>query len=297
MKLANDEVRELAIALVNANAEREVIDILKRYSFWDDPANWRLYSDDENNFRIIGSQQARPEAALVEKLVNSIDARLMGACLRSGIKPDSGDAPQTIWHARKKFFGNIDRTVLANEITLAVTGARGHQQGMPCLTICDTGEGQSPSDVPNTFLSLDRSNKLRIPFVQGKFNMGGTGALMFCGDRKLQLIITRRDPTIVPFANQNDAAASLWSVVIVRRESPPKGPGGRLRWLESIPKPGLKKQWQLRMQFLEQRPLLIVRNVVDVREVGWPNLILVVTKYERALQRVGHSGFDVNVRL
>ena len=30
----------------------------------------------------------------------------------------------------------------------------------------------------DTFLSLNKNNKLRIPFVQGKFNMGGTGAAM-----------------------------------------------------------------------------------------------------------------------
>ncbi len=29
--------------------------------------------------------------------------------------------------------------------------------------------------IPNTFLSIDKNNKLKILFVQGKFNMGGTG--------------------------------------------------------------------------------------------------------------------------
>jgi hypothetical protein len=28
--------------------------------------------------------------------------------------------------------------------------------------------------MPETFLSLEQSDKHRIPFVQGKFNMGGT---------------------------------------------------------------------------------------------------------------------------
>ena len=48
--------------------------------------------------------------------------------------------------------------------------------------------------MPDTFLSLDKSNKLRIPFVQGKFNMGGTGVFEFCGPNGLQLIVTRRNP-------------------------------------------------------------------------------------------------------
>jgi|SRR6516164_1026093 hypothetical protein len=41
-----------------------------------------------------------------------------------------------------------------------------------CFTVSDNGEGQTPDKMPYTLLSLDRSNKLRVPFVQGKFNMG-----------------------------------------------------------------------------------------------------------------------------
>jgi hypothetical protein len=71
-------------------------------------------------------------------------------------------------------------------------------------------------------MSLDRRNKLRIPFVQGKFNFGGTGALMFCGRRKLQLLITRRDPELLAGM---DKRGKHWSLTVVRRESPPEGPG------------------------------------------------------------------------
>jgi hypothetical protein len=68
------------------------------------------------------------------------------------------------------------RRDVARGITLAATGVKG-QEGDPCLTIADQGEGQTPRKFPDTFLSLEKSNKLRIPFVQGKFNMGGTGVL------------------------------------------------------------------------------------------------------------------------
>ena len=46
------------------------------------------------------------------------------------------------------------------------------QAGRPCLTVADQGEGQTPDTFPDTFMSIQRNNKLRIPFVQGKFNMG-----------------------------------------------------------------------------------------------------------------------------
>src|SRR5260370_14375377 len=82
----------------------------------------------------------------------------------------------------------------------------------------DCGEGQTPERMPETLLSLTKSNKLRIPFVQGKFNMGGTGILKFCGRHNLQLVLSRRDQKILP----NGAAKSecQWGFTVVRREDP-----------------------------------------------------------------------------
>lgn len=37
----------------------------------------------------FGNQQSSPEAALVEKLVNSVDARLISACREARIDPES----------------------------------------------------------------------------------------------------------------------------------------------------------------------------------------------------------------
>jgi hypothetical protein len=89
------------------------------------------------------------------------------------------------------------------------------------LTISDAGEGQTPARMPDTFLSLvDKSNKLRIPFVQGKFNMGGTGVLKFCGESSLELILSRRDPEIVARGKENDSTSQRWGFTIVRRERP-----------------------------------------------------------------------------
>jgi len=60
------------------------------------------------------------------------------------------------------------------------------------LTIYDNGEGQHPGEFETTFLSLLQGNKNDIPFVQGKYNMGGTGAIAFCGRKRYQLIGSRR---------------------------------------------------------------------------------------------------------
>jgi hypothetical protein len=110
------------------------------------------------------------------------------------------------------------RTDIARNITLAATGAK-PGEGNPCFTISDRGEGQTPRMLPYTLLSLDKSNKFRIPFVQGKFNMGGTGVLEFCGRNNLQLIVSRRNPTVV--GDNTEYSSDLqWSFTVVRREDP-----------------------------------------------------------------------------
>ena len=60
------------------------------------------------------------------------------------------------------------------------------------MIIYDDGEGQHPENLENTFLSLLRGNKNEIHFVQGKYNMGGSGAIVFCGKKRYQLIGSKR---------------------------------------------------------------------------------------------------------
>lgn len=231
----NEQKRKLCLELMQADREEQVITVLKAAGLWDERRVWRLYGDRENNFSTIGNQQNRPDAALVEKLINSVDARLMHECLARGVNPESPAAPQTIRDAINRFFeagrtagsvysgqvrawDNDMRREIAREITLAATGCKG-QDGDPSLTIADQGEGQTPRKFPDTFLSLEKSNKLRIPFVQGKFNMGGTGVLEFCGRSNLQLILSRRSPRILNghFDHPTDEE---WGFTIVRRENP-----------------------------------------------------------------------------
>lgn len=212
---------DICHSLLSAESEKEVIDILKLHNLWED-SNWKYFGDKENNYSVIGAQQADPVAALVEKLVNSIDAVLMRECHLRGINPQSSKAPESVSTALNNFFGirngnlaNIsaeERTKLAENIGLIATGAR----SKPNYIIFDKGEGQSPESMQTTFLSLSESNKLRIPFVQGKFNMGGTGVFRFCGTKSLQLIISKRHPDL-------NSTSDNWGFTIVRRDDPQNG--------------------------------------------------------------------------
>lgn len=223
-----------------ANSEDEVIDILQEAKLWDETALWRHYGDVENNWGQGGNQQSLAEAALVEKLVNSVDARLVNECLVAGIDPKSDKAPQSIRLAVARFFDHADGKRLAtggyleewddskireiaSGITLCATGIR---PGLS-LTIADVGEGQTPSRIPETILSLARSHKMYIPFVQGQFNQGGTGALRFCGRHNIQFVLSRRNPALLDA--KAPASDSHWGFTIVRRERPTKDANGRRR--------------------------------------------------------------------
>jgi hypothetical protein len=228
--------KSLCLALIHADTEEDVIALLREAGYWDDSDCWRYYGDIENNFSIVGNQQSRPDSALMEKIVNSVDALLMNECLVRGIDPESGKAPTSVRDAVAIFFENVSkpspvhngrvsnwpdskRREVSQRLTLACTG-HSPQKGNPCFTITDEGEGQTLKMIPLTLLSLNRSNKLRIPFVQGKFNMGGTGVLQFCGRHNLQLVVTKRNPKILIDRNPADKTADEWGFTVVGREDP-----------------------------------------------------------------------------
>ncbi|MCD8502986.1 MAG: hypothetical protein LRY71_16705 [Bacillaceae bacterium] len=229
----SNDVKTFALSLAQAESEKEVIKILKDYNYYHVESCWQTFGGNENNFSIIGAQQSTADAALVEKLVNSVDAVLVRKAMEEGIDPTSEEAPKSISKALESFFdlpegnwSNISsgmRNALAQNIQLYATGSK----SVPNYCIVDKGEGQSPNRLPDTILSLSKSNKLRIPFVQGKFNMGGTGALQFCGEENFQLVISKRCSSIKDQFNIYDGvyddSKDDWGVTIVRRSAPKKG--------------------------------------------------------------------------
>ncbi len=237
--MTNNEIKGMALELLHADSEADVMKILKDHGLWDNPNLWRLYGDKEGNWAAVGNQQAVGEAAIVEKVVNSADSRLMLECMRRGIDPESVDAPTSLRDAVAMFYegkraeedeagtlinwASAKRTEAARHITLAATGdhpARGRRPKNMCITIVDQAEGQSPDRLPQTILSLNAKNKQRIRFVQGKFNMGGSGALRFCGQLGLQLVISRRHPDLAKYEYGDDPSVEQWCVTVVRREEP-----------------------------------------------------------------------------
>ena len=231
------EMKHLCMKLLCADTEDKVIALLEQYGYWNNSEVWRPFGDRVDNFSTIGNQSSSADGALVEKLVNSVDAVLTGECWSAGIRPNSPKAPRSIPEAVAQFFygerskastlGNVahwdspTRRLHSQRITLAVTGSRQN----PSITIVDDGEGQTPRSMPKTLLSIDKQNKVDVHFVQGKFNMGGTGALRFCGPNRpegshnLQLVISRRNPNI-KLGDPTDGSSPQWGFTVVRRENP-----------------------------------------------------------------------------
>ncbi|MBE7520329.1 MAG: hypothetical protein HS107_13905 [Thermoflexaceae bacterium] len=214
--------------LLMAEAEGEVTRILSQHDLLSED-DWVPLGAIENNFSIVGVQHSDAGGALVEKLINGIDAVLMAACYEKNLDPESRAAPGSMSEAVERFFGveggrlgtlGKQLGALAEHVQLVATGER----GSPNYLIVDDGEGQTPDKFPETFLSLVRSNKLRIPFVQGKFNSGGTGVLPFCGHENYQLIVSKRHPLAVA---DGDESRMDWGFTVIRRFEPPAGDARR----------------------------------------------------------------------
>lgn len=180
--------------LYQAGTETDLHKVVLASPELNNPDNWFPLGENPNNFSIVRNQQDNPIAALVEKLTNSIDAILMKEAYKKGIDPKSSEAPQSMIQAVEQFFPNANwdlpshRRAQAENIQIVADGPPRDTS----VIIYDNGEGQGPENFEKTFLSLVTGNKVDIHFVQGKYNMGGSGGIVFCGKKRYQLIASKR---------------------------------------------------------------------------------------------------------
>jgi hypothetical protein len=211
------DIEKLFWDIYNAKSEEELNNLVNSNVLLNNNNNWKPYGrDDKNNFGTFENQQSKPVPALVEKITNSIDSLLLKKCRTEKIDPRSKAAPKTMEEAVEKFYGikngdfsevsTSERRGIAEDIQIIATG----EPTSPNITIYDNGEGQHPSDFPNTFLSLYSGNKTDIPFVQGKYNMGSTGAVVFCGKKnRYQLIGSKLQTELADGRSSNEFGFTL----------------------------------------------------------------------------------------
>ena len=238
---------QLCRALIAAESDAEVLELLVKSGYWEETNSWRPIGDNENNKAIVGNQQEDPISALVEKLTNSIDAVLINKCLEASIDPRGSDAPQSMRAAVSQFFegthGKRDAgrtrnwgiellskeeiSSIAGNVWLSATGSK----SSPSISVADRGEGQTPDDFPKTFMALigfklddgtTESQKKDIPFVQGQFNMGSSGVYPYASKANgFQFLLSRRNPSLLGSSASN--RDHEWGFTVVRRTRKARG--------------------------------------------------------------------------
>ncbi len=230
--------RAVCRRLLDAESEAEVQTIIDSVPELAHSKNWRPLDGRETNFNVTSNQASDGGKALTELMTNMVDAVLMKYALLKGVDPKGRKAPRTMHEAVdtliKKLHGgkltSLDskdpwlRTFAQSNLVIGVTGARSKRKGLPCYTFVDNGEGQHPENFENTFLSLSTGTKKDIHFVQGKYNMGSSGVLGYCGLKWFKLIISRRYD-----------ASGMWGFTLMR-----KRPGGGMPVAEYFVLPGGK---------------------------------------------------------
>jgi hypothetical protein len=218
-------VKATCLALLSAETEADIDVLISASRGMSDPANWRPLDGRETNFNVTSNQASDGGKALTELMTNMVDAVLLKHAYLKGVDPKSPEAPQTMYDAVDRFIRNLRGGKLVNldsrdpwlrdfaqkNLVIGIAGAKSKTEGLPSYTFVDNGEGQHPDAFPDTFLSLSAGNKKSIPFVQGKFNMGSSGVLRYCGRKWYKLILSRRFDATGP-----------WGWTLVRRR-----PGNR----------------------------------------------------------------------
>ena len=217
---------DFCLALLRSETEEEVSADLAQHLESVGEVKWCPIDGRESNFNVVTNQAASGGKALTELCTNMVDAILMRRADEQGIDPQSPNAPQSVIAAVKSLVGlqgapsgilaEVDdasylRDFSEQHLVIGVTGQKG-RGAKPSFTFVDAGEGQHGSDFWDTFLSLSSGRKSKIPFVQGKYNMGSSGVLSFCGRSWYKLIISRRYDRARPWA---------WTLV---RRRPSDGP-------------------------------------------------------------------------
>jgi hypothetical protein len=202
----NMKSKEICFRLLMSESEREIQAFIEDTPELKRTSNWRPLDNRETNFNVTSNQASDGGKALTELMTNMVDAVLMKHAFLKKIDPKSPKAPRTMYEAVDKLVKqlhggklvNLDpddpwlREFASKNLVIGITGAKNKKEGLPCYTFVDNGEGQRPEDFKRTFLSLSEGNKRSIPFVQGKYNMGSSGVLGYCGRQWFKLIVSRR---------------------------------------------------------------------------------------------------------
>ena len=78
---------DLFYQLLKSESEKDVLKALKSAGYWEEEfdqenSNWTLLGGRSNNYSTINNQSSNATSAIVEKLINSMDAMLISNVLK-----------------------------------------------------------------------------------------------------------------------------------------------------------------------------------------------------------------------
>lgn len=176
----------------------------------------RFLGDQEANWSSISSP-ADATSVLFERSTNMFDADIELEAERRRIFGcgSPGEAAHTFFGVPRSGIGemtNAEREKLA-AMSLIIVHDSDDSKKRPTIAFRDHGTGMSPTGVPDTILSLQKSNKLRKSYTHGVFGKGGSSADAFSD---ATVVVTRKQPDLLA-AGEEDRI----TVAVVREDEAP----------------------------------------------------------------------------
>jgi hypothetical protein len=157
----------------------------------------RFLGDQEANWSSISSP-ADATSVLFERATNMFDAAIELEADRRRVLDCSSpaDATHTFFGAPRGGVGEMsagarEQLAMLSHILVLDSDDSVHR---PTIAFRDRGIGIHTTDVPNTILSLQKSNKLRKAYTHGVFGKGGSTA---CAFSDATVIVTRKQPDLL----------------------------------------------------------------------------------------------------
>ncbi len=171
--------------------------------------NGRYLGDNESNWSSIASA-VDPRVVVFERVTNMWDALIEAEAERRGdfSQPTPADAAHVFLGVPRggpSEMTEAERRALAARAVLVLRDSD-DPVSRPTLAFRDLGIGLTAEQMPDTILSLERSNKLRKPYTHGVFGKGGSVACMFS---MATIIVTRRQPELLGEDQEDRVALAI----------------------------------------------------------------------------------------
>ena len=169
----------------------------------------RYLGDNESNWSSVASA-VDPQVVVFERVTNMWDALIEAEAerrrdFRQPTPTDAAHAFLGVPRGGPSEMTDVERRALAARAVLMLRDSDDPVR-RPTLAFRDLGIGLTAEQMPDTILSLERSNKLRKSYTHGVFGKGGSVACMFS---MATIIITRRQPDLLGEGQEDRVALAI----------------------------------------------------------------------------------------